>query len=366
MLDNANIFTRRREKLREALAARRLDGLIITSAINRFYLSGFELHDGQCDESSGFLLITAQGDDWLFTDSRYELAALSLWPADKVCIYKNDAVSRLCEKLKQQTSICGFEPRAVSWNFYHGLKEKLNGFPPVLTACGKLVENLRMIKEPCEINALEKSFAVNHQTLAWLDKLISENRIGTFSEKNLAWEIEKFFYEHGAEESAFATIVAAGSHAARPHAIPRNVKIGDNTSLLIDLGCRVEDYCSDQTRSWWLGCDVPDFYKDTFRLVREAQQAALDSIKPGIPCAEVCKAAIKVFEKAGQEKFFTHGLGHGVGLQTHEAPALSLHSKDVLEAGMTVTVEPGLYYPDWGGIRWENTVLVEDNGVRIL
>lgn len=366
MLKNAEIYRARRGLLKKKLLEAGLDGLIVLSAPNRFYLSGFELHDGQCDESSGFLLITAAGSDWLFTDSRYELAAKAIWPEEFVRIYKGDSLRQLATVLKKNTAIAAFERVRASWNFVTGLRAEIRQGEPVLTPASGLVEDLRMIKEPCEIAALEKSFALNHKIIAWLDAEVKQNSLATKSEEQLAWEIEKSFRENGASELAFATIVAEGKNAALPHATPRTKQIGGNTSLLVDLGCRVDGYCSDQTRSWWLGENPPAYYADALKLVQEAQQAALAIMKAGVACADVYRAALAVFEKAGQAGHFTHGLGHGVGLQTHEGPTLSPRSSQVLRQGMVVTVEPGLYYPEWGGVRWEHTVLVQKDGVKIF
>ena len=239
------IYAARRERLRRAMRARGLDALLVSQAANRFYLSGFELHDPQCNESAGRL-----------------------------------------------------EPGRT--------------------------------------------------------------------EKELSWAIERFFRENGAEELAFANIVAGGRNAALPHAIPGEDAVTENCLVLIDVGCRVDAYCSDQTRTFWAGDAPAPEFRRTLALVREAQEAALKKMRPGLSLREVYALARAVFEKAGVAEAFTHGLGHGVGLETHEAPSLSPRAEGVLEPGMVVTVEPGLYYSAWGGVRWEYTVLVEEGGVRIL
>ena len=225
---------------------------------------------------------------------------------------------------------------------------------------------MRVIKEPCEIAALEKSFLLNHQMFAWLENRLAAGELASRNEKTLAWEIEKFFRDNGAQELAFDTIAATGKNGARPHAIPGARIFAANEPVLVDAGCRVDDYCSDQTRTWWHGPEPSADFEKTLGLVRSAQEAALAMMAPGVPCADVYKAATQVFIDAGVEKAFTHGLGHGVGLQTHEAPSLSPFSSQILAENMVVTVEPGLYYPDWGGVRWENTVLIEKNVIRIL
>ena len=214
-----------------------------------------------------------------------------------------------------------------------------------------------------EIKALERSFALNHAMLRWLEE--SQLQPGR-SEAELAWAIEKYFRDNGASELAFPSIVAVDQNAALPHAIPGEKKLPDNGLVLVDVGCRVDGYCSDQTRTFWVGDAPHKEFRETMKLVRDAQQAALDKMRPGLPLHEAYTLARGVFEKAGVEAWFTHGLGHGVGLETHEAPSLGRRGDKVLQEGMVVTVEPGLYYPQWGGIRWEYTVLITADGNRIL
>jgi Xaa-Pro aminopeptidase len=168
---------------------------------------------------------------------------------------------------------------------------------------------------------------------------------------------------------AFPVIAAVGKNAALPHAVPGDEALGETGLLLVDAGCRVDNYCSDQTRTFWIGGKSGGMYERFARacdLTRRAQQAALAVMRPGVTCRDVHAAARAVFEKAGVAEAFTHGLGHGVGLETHEAPSLNPGSGRPLETGMVVTVEPGLYYPEWGGVRLEYTVVVEEDGVRIL
>ena len=203
---------------------------------------------------------------------------------------------------------------------------------------------------------------INHKLLQWIEGQLEPGR----TESQVSWLIEKFFRENGASELAFANIVAVGKNAALPHAIPGDEPVIDNCPVLVDIGCRVDDYCSDQTRTFWVGQQPTDAFRRTYDLVRQAQASAIESMRPGQPLRDAYGHARAVFEKAGTADAFTHGLGHGVGLETHEAPSLSPRAEGVLEPGMVVTVEPGLYYRQWGGVRWEYTVLVEEDGVRIL
>lgn len=358
-------YAGRRAKLRKLLNAAGLDCLLVTHAANRFYLSGFELHDSQPDESSGCLVISCDGNDWLATDSRYLEAAKKLWPTDRILIYSGNSAPAIARLLCRCGGSIGFEAKGLSWRAARALQAHLRPGHSLFAADG-LVEKLRMIKEPAEIAALEKSFRLNHQMLDWLKARLDSGGLANQDEKAIAWEIEIFFRENGAQELAFDTIAAIGKNGAMPHAIPGPARLPANAPILIDVGCRVDDYCSDQTRTWWHGPEPSAEFEKTLRLVQAAQEAALAAIKPGVACAAVYKAARQIFIDAGVETAFTHGLGHGVGLQTHEAPSLDPRSTQTLAENMVVTVEPGLYYPEWGGVRWEYTVLVEKNGARAL
>lgn len=359
------VYARRRDRLRRLMVARGLDALLVSRAANRFYLSGFELYDPQCNESAGRLVITADGGDWLATDSRYTDAAARLWDRERVFLYGGDTAGDLARLLRRCGARAGFEAQGVSHAFARKLAARTGRFPALEAADG-LVERLRRIKEPEEVAAMERSFALNHRLLRHVEDGLARGHWRGREERELAWEIERFFRENGAEGLAFASIVAAGPNGALPHAIPGATRIPAEGPVLVDVGCRVDGYCSDQTRTFWAG-DAPDEeFSRTLALVREAQAGALAVMKPGLALADAYAAARAVFVRAGVEKHFTHGLGHGVGLETHEAPSLSPRASGVLEPGMTVTVEPGLYYPRWGGVRWEHTVLVTEDGVRVF
>ena len=359
---NKEYYAARREKLRELLHREGLEALIVSHPANRYYLSGFELHDGQCNESSGCLIVTRDGKDWLCTDSRYEEAAASLWERERVFIYRGAAAEEIRELIKTHISgKVGFESSIVSYDFVKRIEPGLE-----LEAADGLVEELRVIKDAAEIKLLEESVQLNHDMLAWLPSILLGN-----AEAKVAWEIERYFREHGATENSFAPIVAKNEHAALPHFSPLDESKGptvitENCHVLCDVGARYKQYCSDQTRTFWVGDKPEQRFLDVRDMVREAQQAAIDYLKPGMTGKEVAQVAIDTFKKYGQEEYFTHGLGHGVGLEVHEAPRLSSRASNVLKPNMIVTVEPGLYYPGWGGVRWEYMVVVTEDGCRVL
>lgn len=354
----STIFEQRRDNLKRALKEKDIPALLVTHAANRYYLCGFELHDPQCNESSGWLVVTADGDDLLYTDPRYLDAARRVWNEDNLHIYTANKYTLVAETLADKSiKELAFEPKALHLHDHEKLREHFT-----LRSADNLVEELRIIKDEDEIRRMDASIALNHRLFEYIEGELIPGR----TEEEIAWLVEKFFRENGAEEMAFSTIVGVGPNAALPHAIPGQDKIRDNELVLIDTGCRLEDYNSDQTRTFWVGDTPSDRFKETMDLVRASQQAAIDIIRPGLTYLEAYQASFAVFEKAGVEAMFTHGLGHGIGLETHEPPSLSKVATGELKPGMVVTVEPGLYDPKWGGIRWEYQVLVTEDGCRIM
>jgi Xaa-Pro aminopeptidase len=353
-----DIHAQRRDKLRKKLKQHDLPGLLVSSPANRFYLSGFELHDPQCNESAGMLVITTSGRDWLLTDPRYETVATKAWPKDDLFIYTSPKVKQIQEFLSGlQLQVLGFESRAMSVDLHSELRAHVG-----LTPTKSLVEGLRMIKDDHEVALMEASCKLNHEVFALVPGLLQPGR----TEREIAWDMEKLFRERGASELAFATIVGVNANAAQPHAIPGDAVLKEESLVLVDAGARLNNYCSDQTRTYWVGQRPTDAFKRTMDLVRQAQNMVIQKLRPGLPVAQAYKTVREFFADHFVETRFTHGLGHGVGLETHEAPSLSPHDEAVLAPDMVVTVEPGLYYPDWGGIRWEYMILITEDGSRVL
>ena len=355
----------RRERLRALMREQGIEALLISHAANRYYLSGFELHDVQLNESAGRLIVMADGKDWILTDSRYLDAARRLWEPERVFIYGADAPEDIAKLLKGLVpgKTIGFEARAITLEFYEKFAETLAGSGCRLSRADGLVEQLRVIKDAEEIRRMEISCRLNQQMMEWLPGVLVPGR----SEAAVSWDIEMFFRHHGATELAFTSIVGHGPNAALPHYLPsKDVLLEAENLVLVDVGCRLEDYCSDQTRTFWVGEKPTERFKKTLETVQEAQYKAIRAIHPGVLACDVYKAARGHFESLGVAEAFTHGLGHGVGLETHEGPSLNGRNKTPLEPGMIVTVEPGLYFPEWGGIRWEHMGLVTEDGCRVL
>lgn len=352
-------FSTRRDRLRRLLHQHSLDAYLVLLPANRYYLSGFELHDPQCNESAGCLIITAQGEDILCTDSRYYRAALKLWPEENLFIYKNNRVQDLAKFMAgKEFGRIGFESRGMSHELFEALQESTSLFP-----CKQgLTEELRLIKDEWEISRLADSCRLNHSVFGQTPSLLQAGS----SEIELAWSLEKHFRENGASELAFPSIVAVGPNAALPHHIPGPDEVEGGRPVLIDMGGRLNAYCSDQSRTFWVGGQPPDYFQKTLELVQEAQRQAIEAVRPGLVISQLFKVVFDFFSRHGVEKHFTHALGHGIGLETHEAPSLGPRNENRLQEGSVITVEPGLYFPEWGGVRWEHMIVVREDGAETL
>lgn len=339
------------------MRAQGVDFFLVQSPANRFYLSGFELFDPQCNESSGCLLVT-ENKTILMTDPRYLDAGKECFSAEDIFIYSGNRFEKINEFLKKTgVDKLGFEPQWMRYDFLESLKKE---FEPVPVR--GLVEELRLIKDEDEIEVIKRSCRLNHEVFSLIEGMIEPG----LTEVEIAWAAEKMFRESGASGLSFSTIVAGGPRSALPHATPLNRPVKNNSPLLIDMGCRLDDYCSDQTRTFWVGDKPTEEFKTTRELVIEAQQLAIKMIEPGMPINQPYETVRSFFEAQGVSKHFTHALGHGIGLETHEPPSIGLLARGQFMPGMIVSIEPGLYYPEWGGVRWEYMVLINENGAKIL
>ncbi len=347
----------------EKLKQRGVDALWVIQPENRRYLSGFTAEDPQLNESSGSLLI-GPGRRLLLTDSRYAEQAKGQAHGFDIITVKGDwmgELSRLLDRLGLRR--LGFEAGYLIWGTYEKLKENLqkgNGHIS-LVPFEDMVEDMRKIKGPEEVQAIRASVemisAIVQHIPAWL-------RPG-MREKEIAWRIEDEARRRGAEAMAFPPIVASGANGALPHAVPTDREVVAGEPIVIDVGVKVNGYCSDTTRTLFL--DKPEgIFLEIYRIVREAQLKAIEHIKPEVQSNVPDKEAREVISRAGYGEYFGHALGHGVGLATHEGPRLSPTKPEVLLPGMVVTVEPGIYIPGKGGVRLEEMVLVTEEGAEVL
>jgi Xaa-Pro aminopeptidase len=230
-----------------------------------------------------------------------------------------------------------------------------------LIPCQGMVESLRCIKDTVELNTITKAVQL---TDAAFTQTLATIRPG-ITEKEIAWEIESFLRQNGAESTAFDIIVATGPNTALPHARPGERRLQPGEPILIDMGARIDGYCSDFTRTICIG-KADKTLTEIYDIVLEAQQAAIEGVKSGMNGAEADKLARNIIENAGHGDNFGHGLGHGIGLAIHETPSLSRLSSDILKDGMVFTIEPGIYIQGYGGVRIEDTVRLEQGTIKVL
>ncbi|MGX7829252.1 M24 family metallopeptidase [Actinokineospora sp. 24-640] len=337
----------RRDALRALLRDRGLDALLVVDLLNVRYLTGFT-------GSNAALLISSDGEDVFCTDGRYTTQAQRQVPDLRHIIDRASAAA----VAKVATGRVGFESQHVTVD---GLDELVT--EAELTKAPNLVEELRLVKDDGEVEALRMACAAADRALA---DLVEHGglRPGR-TEREVARELESRMLDHGADAPSFSSIVAAGANSAVPHHRPTDAVLADGDLVKLDFGALVDGYHSDMTRTVVLG-EPADWQRELYELVALAQKAGRAALRPGAATKDVDAAARQVIEAAGRGENFPHGLGHGVGLRIHEAPSLAKTSGGTLAAGMAVTVEPGVYLPGRGGVRIEDTLVVRDAGPELL
>ena len=338
------------ERVCSTLAGAEVDALLVTNLTNVRYLTGFSGTNGQ-------VLVHSDGAVF-FTDPRYEARASQLVQGAEVVIYP----ARLTDLLGERLSAMGVDTLGVEGSMTLAECDELHGSlgRELVTTTG-IVEKLRRTKDADEIALLREAIRIGDEAFAWtLDRLVPG-----VSERGVALDLEIRMRQDGADGVSFPPIVGSGPLSAHIHHTPSERKFEKGDLVLLDFGCTFEGYCSDLTRTVVLG-PASDDQIELYRLVLEAHNAGLASVAPGTKGSEVDSAARAVIESAGHGDHFGHGLGHGVGLDIHEAPRLHRISEDTLAPGDVVTVEPGVYVPGTGGVRIEDCVVVTDSGAEVL
>jgi len=357
-----NTFETRIEALRQTFKRNKIDGFLVFSVegsdgANLRYLSGFSGSFG--------VLIISKDRQIFFTDSRYiERVRHDLKAFEVQELSRRERASQRAAKLLKALKLkkVGINSLTMSVAAYNELKSKLKGKAIQLVSLEGPIEKLRRVKDGQEIQNIEKAVELTDRAYAYI---LNHSKVG-MTEREVAWELEKFIRESDSDGLAFPIIVASGPNSALPHHSLSDRKLEMGDFLLFDFAARSNGYCADMTRTVVIGT-ASEEQRKIYRIVLEAQERAIEKIRAGIKGKDADKAARDVIEQAGYGENFGHGTGHGVGLDIHEGPRLSsLLGQEKLKPGMVVTVEPGIYLPGWGGVRIEDLVVVEEDGCRLL
>jgi Xaa-Pro aminopeptidase len=350
-------FAARQKQLRNQLAESRFDAVLISHLPNIRYLCGFT-------GSAGLLLVTASASTF-FTDVRYDTQSRAEVTGAKVVIGSKALLEAVGESLaagrkKSRKWTIGIEAE----HFTVAEKKRLAGLLPSgagLRSASMLVERARMVKDGDELGLIRAAVRLG-STL--FDRALEVLKPGV-KEVEIAAVMEYAARTSGAEEMSFPTIIASGARSALPHGRATEQAIAAGGFVVCDFGVILAGYCSDQTRTVWVG-SVSAEARAAYEAVKEAQAAAIAAVRPGVSVGEVDAAARKVLQKGKLGRYFTHSTGHGVGLEIHESPRVAAGQKEVLKPGMVITIEPGVYFPGKWGVRIEDMVAVNEGGCEVL
>lgn len=349
----AVVHEQRRTRLAAALTSAELDGVLVSHLLNVRYLTGFT-------GSAGHALLGADGSCVLATDARYDLQASDEAPDVELVITRHGLSDLATRATDAGWSRTGFEDLHLTVADWRTLVEQRDGerWHP----CGRLVEELRVVKDEVELDALHRACAISDAALA----AVLPQIVPGVTERQVGRWIDEGLRVDGSDGPGFDTIVAAGPWGAVPHHQPSDYPIAEGDLVTIDFGARVDGYHADMTRTVLAGGTPDPWQAKVYALVQKAQAAGVEALSSTTTPAMVDAAARQVIDDGGMGEYFTHGLGHGVGLQIHEAPFLGSSSTDKLGVAVPVTVEPGIYVPGRGGVRIEDTVVVHADHVERL
>jgi Xaa-Pro aminopeptidase len=354
-------FLLRQKKLRKHLATTRFDALLISHLANIRYLCGFT-------GSAGFLFVE-EGGSVFFTDVRYDTQGREEVKGAKVIIARKALLTAVGEWMGARRSrskgwTIGIEAEHMSV----AERKKLIDVLPKgrrLRDASAIVERARMVKDPEELQSIRAAVQLG---AGLFERALEVLRAGV-KETDVAASMEYQARMAGAEEMSFPTIIASGARSALPHGRATQQAIAPGAFVVCDFGVILRGYCSDQTRTVWVKAasgGAPEEARRAYDAVKEAQQAAIAAVRPGISVAEVDEAARRVLRKASLGRYFTHSTGHGVGLEIHELPKVAARQEEILRPGMVVTIEPGVYFPGKWGVRIEDMVAVNQSGCEVL
>ena len=344
-------------KLRQEMERQKLDALLVSQNENRRYISRFT-------GSAGMVIVT-RVNAYLAVDFRYTVQAEKEASGFEIVHIKRDIADWLPEFIADLgLRSVGFEAHVLSYRLARQLSEKLrnNHKTTKLVPSSNIVESIRSIKEPEELDLIAKASKLADSSIKYLQSILNSG----ITEKDVALQLEKWLREHGSEAMPFDIIVASGPNSALPHAQPSDRAIVPDEPIVVDFGAKVNGYCCDITRTFCLGTGDETFAR-IYDIVLSAQLTGMSLIKSEMKANQADQLSREVIDQAGYQQNFGHGLGHGLGLAVHELPSLSPNSGDLLLSdGMVFTIEPGVYIPGWGGIRIEDTVTLQGGKVVSL
>lgn len=341
------------EKLKKLFQANEIDGVMITTAVNRRYLTGFT--------GSAGVVILSKERNILLTDFRYlEQAAVQAPDFEIYDVTKEIPIN--VKDIVEELGIkkLGFESQNITYFDYQEYQKHLNSIVDLIPLKG-LIEEIRLIKDETEISLMKKAAEIAD---AAFEHIITFIKPGV-TEKDIALEMEYFMKKLGSEKNAFDFIIASGPRSSLPHGVATDRVVQSGEFVKMDYGAVFNGYHSDITRTVVVG-EPDEKMLEIYHIVKKAQQNVLDQIKAGLSTVKVDAFARDIIAEAGYGDNFGHGLGHGVGLEIHENPRLSPKEETILKENMIVTVEPGIYIPQWGGVRIEDDVVITKDGCRVL
>ncbi len=348
----------RQRRLRESLPSNRLDGLLVTHLPNIRYLCGFT-------GSAGALLVS-DAKSVLFTDGRYRTQARAEVQGGKVVIGKKGPLAACAEWLRANKSRSRMRRRIgiESEHFTVAERSRLAVMVPrdsLLRPAPALIERSRTVKDAEEIEQIQSAVLLGADLF---DVILKMTRPGV-KESEVAAELEYAARKAGAEGMSFPTIIAGGTRSSLPHGRASEATIPSRGFVVCDFGVILAGYCSDVTRTMHVGRPTSEARR-IYEAVRQAQQAAIEAVQPGVTAGEVDQAARKLLKKSNLDRYFTHSTGHGVGLEIHEPPRIATGQEEILHPGMVITIEPGVYIPGKFGVRIEDMVVVTERGCQVL
>jgi len=347
-----SFYAIRQKHSRTILDSRHLDALLFTNLENIRYLCGFTGSDGA--------LVITQKESFFLTDSRYWTQADEEVKGSRIIHYKKKMEGIFSLLLDLKLGGIGFESAFLPFSAYQFLTKRLASEARLLPLEDEL-KNLRAVKDAHELTLIRRAIDISSNAYSQATQMLKEGVV----EREVALEMEFMMKRNGADAIGFDIILASGKQSALPHGKASDKRIEKGDFILIDFGSGFQGYHSDQTRT--VVCGIPSAEQQKiYQVVREAHDHAIEKVRPGIPMGQVDGAARDHIRNQGYGEYFGHGTGHGIGLAVHEDPAVNSENKGLLQEGMVFTIEPGIYIPDWGGVRIEDMVLVTPHGVDVL